>query len=213
MGDASDVFSQITRKRGVSYPVLTPNLKGFQSAAAVGVQEVAVFGAASQSFSKKNINATIEESLQRFQEVMDAAQKQNIRVRGYVSCVLGCPYEGCSRCKLMKDMGCYEISLGDTIGVGTPGSMALMSLDDVAVHCAGEYATAVNRGVRVVDSAVAGLGGCPYADGASGNVSSEDVVYMLREWLVKVGHFISGAMKRSNNSRVLGLMDTNACQL
>ncbi|KAJ3078986.1 3-hydroxymethyl-3-methylglutaryl-CoA lyase [Rhizoclosmatium hyalinum] len=267
MGDASDVFSQITRKRGVSYPVLTPNLKGnfnyntglvlnmttgFQSAAAVGVQEVAVFGAASQSFSKKNINATIEESLQRFQEVMEAAQKQNIRVRGYVSCVLGCPYEGpidpkeaARVAKLMKDMGCYEISLGDTIGVGTPGSMArlldevekVMSLDDVAVHCHDTYgqalaniATAVNRGVRVVDSAVAGLGGCPYADGASGNVSSEDVVYMLDGMgyatgvdlakLVKVGHFISGAMKRSNNSRVgnamkkkFGLMDTNACQL
>ncbi|KAJ3029783.1 UNVERIFIED_CONTAM: 3-hydroxymethyl-3-methylglutaryl-CoA lyase [Siphonaria sp. JEL0065] len=234
MGDASEVFSQITKKRGVSYPVLTPNLKGFQSASAVGVKEVAVFGAASQSFSKKNINATIEESLRRFQDVLDAAQKENIRVRGYVSCVLGCPYEGpidpkeaARVAKLMKDMGCYEISLGDTIGVGTPGSMArlldevekVMSLDDVAVHCHDTYGqalaniqTAVNRGVRVVDSAVAGLGGCPYADGASGNVSTEDVVYMLEGMgyatgvdlskIVRVGHFISGEMGRSNNSRV-----------
>ncbi|KAI9343969.1 hypothetical protein BDR26DRAFT_932922 [Obelidium mucronatum] len=252
MGDASEVFSQINRKRGVSYPVLTPNLKGFQAAAAVGVNEVAVFGAASQSFSKKNINASIEESLQRFQEVMDAAIKENIRVRGYVSCVLGCPYEGAIDpkeaarvAKLMKDMGCYEISLGDTIGVGTPGSMTrlldevekVMSLDEVAVHCHDTYGqalaniqTAINRGVRVVDSAVAGLGGCPYADGASGNVSTEDVVYMLEGMgyttgvdlakLVKVGHFISTEMKRSNNSRVgnamkkkLGLESVESCKV
>ncbi|KAJ3064493.1 3-hydroxymethyl-3-methylglutaryl-CoA lyase [Podochytrium sp. JEL0797] len=234
MGDAASVFSQITKHAGISYPVLTPNLKGFRSAASVGVKEVAVFGAASESFSKKNINASIQESLDRFEEVMDAARKENIKVRGYVSCVLGCPYEGAVDpkeaarvAKIMKDMGCYEISLGDTIGVGTPGSMKklldevekVMSLDDVAVHCHDTYGqalaniqTAVNRGVRVVDSAVAGLGGCPYADGASGNVSSEDVVYMLEGMgyntgvdlpkLVKVGHFISGAMNRSNNSRV-----------
>ncbi|KAI8608905.1 hypothetical protein BC830DRAFT_906309 [Chytriomyces sp. MP71] len=234
MGDASQVFAQIVKRKGVSYPVLTPNLKGFEAALAVGVKEVAVFGAASESFSKTNINASIAESLERFKVVMEAAKANNVRVRGYVSCVLGCPYEGeisptqvATVAKTLKDMGCYEISLGDTIGVGTPGSMSklldeiekVMSLDEVAVHCHDTYGqalanihTAVTRGVRVVDSSVAGLGGCPYADGASGNVSTEDVVYMLKGMgyetgvdlaeLVKVGHFISSEMKRSNSSRV-----------
>ncbi|KAJ3224982.1 hypothetical protein HDU78_010798 [Chytriomyces hyalinus] len=234
MGDSSQVFAQIDKKKGVSYPVLTPNLKGFEAAVAAGVKEVAVFGAASEAFSKKNINVSIQESLARFESVLQAAQKQNISVRGYVSCVLGCPYEGkvdpvkaAEVAKTLLDMGCYEISLGDTIGVGTPGSMEklldeiekVIPLHQVAVHCHDTYGqalanihAAVQRGVRVVDSSVAGLGGCPYADGASGNVSSEDVVYMLNGMgyetgvnlpeLVKVGHWISGQMNRPNGSRV-----------
>ncbi|XP_072176060.1 hydroxymethylglutaryl-CoA lyase, mitochondrial-like [Diadema setosum] len=234
MGDHREVLTGITRRPGVSYPVLTPNLQGFQSALEAGAEEVAIFGAASESFSKKNINCSIEESLERFSAVMEAAQKAKVKVRGYVSCVLGCPYEGriepaavAKVADRMFKMGCYEISLGDTIGVGTPGAMqALLEavletipVERVAVHCHDTYGqalanilAALQMGVTVVDSSVAGLGGCPYAKGASGNVATEDVVYMLNglgietgvnlEKIVAVGQFISRELGRQNTSKV-----------
>ena len=201
MGDAADVMARIERRPGVSYPVLTPNLQGFEAAVAAGATEVAVFGAASESFSRKNINCSIAESLVRFEPVIAAAQAAGIRVRGYVSCVLGCPYEGeispeavAGVAATLFEMGCYEVSLGDTIGAGTPGKTRRMldavarrvPVDKLAGHYHDTYGQAVanvyaslEAGVACFDSAVAGLGGCPYAPGASGNVATEDVVYML----------------------------------
>ena len=201
MGDAADVMARIERLPGVSYPVLTPNLQGFEAALAAGAGEVAVFAAASESFSRKNINCTIAESLARFEPVMAAARTAGVRVRGYVSCVLGCPYEGDIRPEAVADvaatlfaMGCYEVSLGDTIGAGTPGKTRRMldavarrvPVDKLAGHYHDTFGQAVanvyaslEAGVACFDSAVAGLGGCPYAPGASGNVATEDVVYML----------------------------------
>lgn len=201
MGDAADVMARIERRPGVSYPVLTPNLQGFEAALAAGATEVAVFGAASESFSRKNINCSIAESLVRFEPVIAAAQAAGIRVRGYVSCVLGCPYEGeispeavAGVAATLFEMGCYEVSLGDTIGAGTPGKTRRMldavarrvPVDKLAGHYHDTYGQAVanvyaslEAGVACFDSAVAGLGGCPYAPGASGNVATEDVVYML----------------------------------
>ena len=201
MGDAADVMARIERLPGVSYPVLTPNLQGFEAALAAGATEVAVFGAASESFSRKNINCSIAESLVRFEPVVVAAQAAGVRVRGYVSCVLGCPYEGeispeavASVAATLFEMGCYEVSLGDTIGAGTPGKTRRMldavarrvPVDKLAGHYHDTFGQAVanvyaslEAGVACFDSAVAGLGGCPYAPGASGNVATEDVVYML----------------------------------
>ena len=201
MGDAADVMARIECLPGVSYPVLTPNLQGFEAALAAGATEVAVFGAASESFSRKNINCSIAESLVRFEPVMAAAQAAGVRVRGYVSCVLGCPYEGeispeavAGVAATLFEMGCYEVSLGDTIGAGTPGKTRRMldavarrvPVDKLAGHYHDTYGQAVanvyaslEAGVACFDSAVAGLGGCPYAPGASGNVATEDVVYML----------------------------------
>ncbi|KAJ1917252.1 hypothetical protein IWQ60_007839 [Tieghemiomyces parasiticus] len=234
MADNSQVMAQIKRLPGVTYPVLTPNLKGFESALAAGATEVAIFGAASEAFSRRNINCSIDESLERFRSVMEAAQAHDIAVRGYVSCVLGCPYEGDVRpeavarvAKRLLDMGCYEISLGDTIGVGTPESMAAM-LEEVlkyiparqlAVHCHDTYGralvnieAALKYDIRVVDSSVAGLGGCPYAEGATGNVATEDVVHRLNalgystgvnlEQLIGVGEYISQYLARPNASHV-----------
>ncbi|CAL1574895.1 unnamed protein product [Knipowitschia caucasica] len=234
MADQMEVMSGICRKPGVTYPVLTPNLKGFQAAMKAGASEVAIFGAASELFSKKNINCTVDESLQRFEEVMKAAKEARIPVRGYVSCVLGCPYEGkvapekvAYVAKRLYDMGCYEISLGDTIGVGTPGTMSVMleavtkevPVNALAVHCHDTYGqalanilVALQMGVSVVDSSVAGLGGCPYAQGASGNVATEDVVYMLHglglrtgvdmSKLMDAGTFICRTLNRKSNSKV-----------
>jgi hydroxymethylglutaryl-CoA lyase len=201
MADTAEVMAAITRQAGVSYPVLVPNLKGLEGALAAGVDEIAVFGAASESFSRKNINCSIAESLERFRPVVEAALAQNIRVRGYISCVLGCPYEGAIEpaavagvAKALFDMGCYEISLGDTIGTGTPlkaqamirAVAAVVPIEKLAVHFHDTWGQALANilaclelGVAVVDSAVAGLGGCPYAKGATGNVATEDVVYML----------------------------------
>ncbi|XP_073435437.1 hydroxymethylglutaryl-CoA lyase, mitochondrial [Dendrobates tinctorius] len=238
MSDHISVMNGIKRFPNVSYPVLTPNLTGFQKAIECGAKEVAIFGAASELFSKKNINCSIEESLQRFEAVAEAAKAAKIPVRGYVSCVLGCPYEGkVSPSKVaevalkMFSMGCYEISLGDTIGVGTPGSMRemLAAVLDVipakalAVHCHDTYGqalanilVALQMGVRVVDSSIAGLGGCPYAQGASGNVATEDVVYMLQglgintgvdlKKLTEAGAFICKALGRKSNSKVAQAM-------
>ena len=234
MGDAAEVMAGIKRKAGVRYSVLTPNLRGFENALAAGVGEVAVFGAASESFSQKNINCSIAESLERFQPVMDAARKHNIPVRGYVSTVLGCPYEGdiapeqvAKVAKNLADMGCYEISLGDTIGTGTPLKAKRMleavakhvPVERLAAHFHDTYGQAlanlyavVEEGVAVIDASVAGLGGCPYAKGASGNVATEDVLYMLNglgistgvdlNQLVATGEWISGQLNRHNGSKV-----------
>lgn len=209
MATSSEVFQGIERKSGVTYAALTPNLKGFEAAVAVNADEVAIFGAASEAFSQKNINCSIAESLERFAPVVQAAKEKGIKVRGYVSCVLGCPYEGevapekvAEVAKTLFDMGCYEISLGDTIGVGTPQAVTRLlqcvsqqvPLDKLAVHFHDTYGqalaniySALQFGVSVVDSAIAGLGGCPYAKGASGNVATEDVVYMLQGLGIKTG--------------------------
>ena len=201
MADHAEVMTTIRRKTGVSYPVLVPNMRGLEAALATGVTEIAIFGAASESFSRKNINCSIAESFERFAPVVTAARAQGVRVRGYISCVIDCPYEGAIApqavagvAKALRDMGCYEISLGDTIGSGTPARMQTMihtvsnevPITELAVHCHDTYGqalaniyAALQLGISTVDSSIAGLGGCPYAKGASGNVASEDVVYML----------------------------------
>jgi hydroxymethylglutaryl-CoA lyase len=234
MADHTEVLERVRRKPGVSYPVLTPNLKGFEAARAAGATEVAVFGAASEAFSKKNINCSIAESLDRFRPIVELSLKEKIRVRGYVSCVLGCPYEGevaparvAEVAGALHDMGCYEISLGDTIGVGTPGKAKAMieacarrvPLERLAGHYHDTYGQALaniyaslEAGVTTFDASVAGLGGCPYAAGASGNVATEDVVYMLHglgietgvdlRRLVEIGRWICGVLGREPASKV-----------
>ena len=209
MAGSAEVFAQIRQKPGVTYAALTPNMQGFEAAMLAGVKEVAVFAAASEAFSQKNINCSISESLQRFVPVMDAAREQGIRVRGYVSCVLGCPYEGevapqqvAAVARELFEMGCYEISLGDTIGTGTAGKTRTLfetvgrdiPRDKLAGHFHDTYGQALANiyaslleGIHVFDSSVAGLGGCPYAKGASGNVASEDVVYMLHGMGIDTG--------------------------
>jgi hydroxymethylglutaryl-CoA lyase len=209
MADHTEVLERLRRKPGVSYPVLTPNLRGFEAARAAGAKEVAVFGAASEAFSKKNINCSIDESLDRFRPVVEEAKNSGIRVRGYVSCVVGCPYEGpiapdrvAKVAGALYDMGCYEVSLGDTIGVGTPAKTRAMieacaqrvPMAKLAGHYHDTYGQALaniyaslEAGVRTFDSSVAGLGGCPYAAGASGNVATEDVLYMLHGLGMKTG--------------------------
>jgi hydroxymethylglutaryl-CoA lyase len=233
MADHTEVLERLRRKPGVSYPVLTPNLKGFEAARAAGAKEVAVFGAASEAFSRKNINCSIAESLERFRPIAAEAKKHDIKVRGYVSCVLGCPYEGevkpervAEVAGALFDMGCYEVSLGDTIGVGTPGKTRAMieacakrvPIERLAGHYHDTYGQALaniyaslEAGVKTFDSSIAGLGGCPYAAGASGNVATEDVVYMLHglgiktgidlERLVEVGEWISAFLGKSSNSK------------
>ena len=209
MADAAEVYAGIDKQAGVAYPVLVPNLQGYERARAVGVQEIAVFTAASEAFNQKNINASIAESLARFAPVMEAARADGVRVRGYVSTVLGCPYQGevplSDVVRVAKDlhaMGCYEIALGDTIGVGTPAKARAMlqavaselPMDSLAIHFHDTYGQALanilaclEEGVAVVDAAVAGTGGCPYAAGASGNVASEDVAYMLHGMGIETG--------------------------
>jgi hydroxymethylglutaryl-CoA lyase len=209
MSDAADVMAQITRKDGVTYPALTPNEKGMEAAIAAGANEVAIFTAASESFNKKNTNASIKESLERFAPIMEAAKAHNINVRGYVSCIAVCPYEGAIDAKktaevtaLLYNMGCYEISLGDTIGAATPDKIKTIlhectketPIEKLALHCHDTYGQALaniyaglEMGMSVVDSSVAGLGGCPYAKGASGNVATEDVLYMLHGMGIETG--------------------------
>ncbi len=239
MADAADVIARITRKPGVRYPVLTPNLKGFESALAAGADEVAVFVAASESFSKRNINCTIAESLARARPVFAAAKPRGMRVRGYVSCVLGCPYEGDVDAAAVADvaaalhaMGAYEVSLGDTIGTGTAGrtralirrvgervpvaALAGHFHDTYGQALANVYA-ALEMGVATFDCSVAGLGGCPYAKGATGNVASEDVLYLLEGLgiatgvdmtaLRRAGRFISEFLVRASASRVARALD------
>jgi hydroxymethylglutaryl-CoA lyase len=234
MADSAAVFKKIKRQNHVRYTALTPNLRGLEAAIEARVDEVAIFGAASEAFSQKNINCSIAESLARFLPVIELAQKHQLPVRGYVSCVLGCPYEGdvspqkvAEVSQQLMNMGCYEISLGDTIGTGTPVKTQLM-LDAVlnfipknklAVHFHDTYGQALanilialQQGISVVDSAVSGLGGCPYAKGASGNVATEDLVYMLHgmnietginlERLTRAGLNMMQALGRQSNSKV-----------
>lgn len=234
MADNAEVMAGIARLEGVAYPVLTPNMKGLEAALAAGATEVAVFGAASEAFSQKNINCSVSESLERFRPLVDTAAAASVKVRGYVSCVLGCPYQGEVAPQTVADvawalleMGCYEISLGDTIGVGTPEKTKDMieavakrvPLKKLAGHFHDTYGMAIaniyaalQSGVAVFDSSVAGLGGCPYAAGASGNVASEDVVYLLNGLgiqngidltvLAQTGTWISAQLGRPTNSRV-----------
>ena len=234
LADAAEVYTGVRKRPGVTYPVLVPNLQGLERALAVGVREIAVFSAASEAFNRKNINASIDESLQRFEPVMERARAEGLRVRGYVSTVLGCPYQGevpladvVRVAATLHRMGCYEVSLGDTIGIGTAGKARAMLLAvaesvpmaALAVHfhdtrgqaLANLYAC-LEAGVRVADASVAGLGGCPYARGATGNVATEDVVYLLHglgyatgvdlDALVETGRWISGRLGRENGSRV-----------
>jgi len=240
MAASEEVFAQLQRKPGVRYAALTPNLQGLERALAAGADEVAVFAAASESFSQKNINCSIAESLQRFEPLMAAASAAELPVRGYVSCVLGCPYEGkiaapqvLQVSRSLLDMGCYEVSLGDTIGTGNAGSMARLldtllqeiEVGKLAVHCHDTYGqalanilVALQYGIASIDASVSGLGGCPYAKGASGNVASEDVVYMLQglgvetgidlQLLIAAGSFISEHLQRENQSRVARALST-----
>jgi hydroxymethylglutaryl-CoA lyase len=234
LADAAEVYRAIGKRLGIAYPVLVPNLQGLERALAVGVREVAVFTAASEAFNRKNVNASIDESIERFRPVMERAHAEGLKVRGYVSTVLGCPYQGevplgdvVRVAKALHVLGCYEVSLGDTIGIGTPAKARAMlgavadavPIEQLAIHfhdtrgqaLANIYAC-LELGVGVVDAAVAGLGGCPYARGATGNVASEDVVYMLHgmgldtgvdlEGLVATGRWISDQLGRPNGSKV-----------
>lgn len=234
MAGSAEVFASIDQRPGVTYAALAPNLRGFEDAVAAGVKEVAVFAAASEAFSQRNINCSISQSLERFEPIIEAARAQGIRVRGYVSCVLGCPYEGSVRAeqvlpvaRALHQMGCYEVSLGDTIGTGTAGDVRRL-FEVVASHVprtqlaghfhdtygqalANVYASLL-EGISIFDSSVAGLGGCPYAKGATGNVATEDVVYLLDglgietgidlERLIEAGQRISMVLGKANGSRV-----------
>ena len=234
MGDAAEVMRGIQRQHGVVYSALTPNLKGLESALEAGVEEVAVFGAASEAFSQKNINCSIAESLARFEPVLARANEAGVRVRGYVSCVLGCPYEGditphkvAHVAKALYEMGCYEVSLGDTIGVGTPLAAKRMieatrqqvPIEKLAAHFHDTYGMAIanlyavlEEGVSVIDAATAGLGGCPYAKGASGNVATEDVLYLLEglgidtgidlQAVIDTGYWITQQLGRKPSAKV-----------
>jgi hydroxymethylglutaryl-CoA lyase len=234
LADAAEVLGRIRRQKGVRYPVLTPNFKGLENALAAGATDIAIFTAASEAFNQKNLNCSVEESLRKFDDVVALAKKENVAVRGYVSCVVGCPIQGyvapqdaARVAQALDQMGCYEVSLGDTIGVGTPSSVAEMfsAVSDVvpvsrlAAHMHDTYGqalanilTSIQMGISVVDASIAGLGGCPYAKGATGNIATEDVVYMLNGFGIKTGinmdklldasAFITGVLGgRKNNSR------------
>lgn len=235
MADNIELYKQIKKYPDISYPVLVPNLKGLDNALKVGVKEIAIFGAASETFTKKNINCSIEESVTNFTAVIKQAKEQNVKVRGYISCIVGCPYEGYIEPKivvnlssLMLDLGCYEISLGDTIGVGTPKyikrllkelqKISSCDMSKFALHCHDTYGQAIaniyvglENGIRVFDSSVAGLGGCPYADGASGNIATEDLLYLLHgqglktgvniNKIVEIGNYICKEIDSKNQSK------------
>ena len=234
LADAAQVYAGIRKTAGVAYPVLVPNEQGYERAREVDVREIAVFAAASEAFSRKNINASIEESIQRFMPVFERAQADGVRVRGYVSTVLGCPYQGdvaladvVRVAQRLHDLGCYEISLGDTIGVGTPAKARAMlkivadavPMSALAVHfhdtrgqALANILACLEEGVRVVDASISGTGGCPYAKGASGNVATEDVVYMIEgmgmstgvdlQKLIQTGRWLSELLGRPSGSKV-----------
>jgi hydroxymethylglutaryl-CoA lyase len=234
LADAAEVYAGITRKSGVAYPVLVPNLQGYERARAVGATEVAVFTAASEAFNRNNINASIDESIERFRPVLERAAADGVKVRGYVSTVLGCPFQGevplsdvVRVAKTLHALGCYEVSLGDTIGIGTPGKARAMlkavaaevPMPALAIHfhdtrgqALANILACLEEGVAVVDAAVSGTGGCPYAPGASGNVASEDVVYMLEGLgirtgvdlprLVETGRWLAALLGRGSGSKV-----------
>ena len=242
MADSADVFKGIQRHDDVIYSALTPNLKGFEAALSAKADQVAIFAAASESFSQKNINCSIADSIERFKPVIESAHKNKLKVRAYVSCILGCPYEGAIKpeqvikvTEQLLGLGCYEVSLGDTIGVGTPfKTKALLSSmlnefkpQQLALHFHDTYGqalanqyVALELGLRTFDSSIAGLGGCPYATGASGNVATEDFVYMLEgaglktgvdlNKLIMAGQTVCTALSRVNNSNVsnaIGLLE------
>ncbi len=234
LADAADVLSRIKREHDVVYPVLVPNMQGMERALAAGAEEVAVFTAASEMFCQKNTNCSIDESIKRFKSVIAKAKSEDVRVRAYISCALGCPYEGAverervaALAQRLYELGCYEISLGDTIGVGTPLQAKEMlaaaarktSIEHLAVHfhdtrgqALANILACLEIGVSVIDASVAGLGGCPYANGATGNVASEDVLYMLQglgietgvdlDKLIEAGRFINSKLNRGSQSRV-----------
>lgn len=234
MANSDEVFKGITRRESVTYAALTPNLKGYEMAKACNADEVAVFAAASEGFSQKNINCSIAESIERFAELTEQARQNNIPVRGYVSCVFACPYDGetdtatvIDTCRKLFELGCYEVSLGDTTGVGTAYKTARLlkalsmefAPETLALHLHNTYGQALanvyaglEAGIRVFDASVAGLGGCPYAKGASGNLATEDLVYLLNESgfetgidlekLVNAGDEICRILKRDNQSAV-----------
>jgi hydroxymethylglutaryl-CoA lyase len=234
LADAAEVFSGIDKLPGISYPVLVPNLQGYERARTVGATEVAIFTAASEAFNQKNINASIDESIERFMPVLEQSKKDGVKVRGYVSTVLGCPYQGdvpvsdvVRVSKRLYQLGCYEVSLGDTIGIGTPKNARAMlkavaseiPMANLAVHfhdtrgqALANILACLEEGVRVVDAAVSGTGGCPYAKGASGNVATEDVVYMLEglgmstgiqlDKLIETGRWLSSLLGRETSSKV-----------
>lgn len=233
MADATEVLTGIQRKPGVDYPVLTPNMQGYERAIAAGAREVAVFTAASEGFSLKNTNASIAQTFERMAPILEAARADNVKVRGYVSTVLGCPIQGdvavsevVRVAKALHELGCYEISLGDTIGVGTPAKARAMlravaqevPVEQLALHFHDTYGQALanilaclEEGARVIDSSVAGTGGCPYAKGATGNVATEDVIYFLHgqglrtgvdlDAVTEVGHWLSERLGRASQSR------------
>jgi hydroxymethylglutaryl-CoA lyase len=234
LADAADVFAAIRKTPGIAYPVLVPNEQGYERARAAGASEVAVFTAASEAFNRRNINATIDESIERFRPVLERARADGVKVRGYVSTVLGCPYQGevpvadvVHVAERMFELGCYEISLGDTIGIGTPAKARAMlqavarevPIDALAIHfhdtrgqALANILACLEEGVAVIDSAVSGTGGCPYAKGATGNVASEDVVYMLEglgvstgidlRRLIETGLWLSQQLGRETSSKV-----------
>ena len=233
MASSGEVYQAIDKKPGVAYPVLVPNMKGLEAALDAGVEEIAIFAAASETFAQKNINCSIDESIERYRHVVEKAQAEKLKIRGYISCVLGCPYEGevslesvGNVATRLLDQGCYEISLGDTTGVGTPGKarnlveylVDRVPLSQLAAHFHDTYGQGLANlyavlecGIAVVDSSVAGLGGCPYAKGATGNVATEDVLYMLdgmgietgvdMNLLIDAGFYISDFLKRDPASK------------
>lgn len=234
MGDNAEVFKQIKKYEGVNYPVLVPNAKGLEKAIEIGVKEIAIFGSPSETFSQKNTNCSLSENMVKMKEIIDIAKKNGLKIRGYVSCVIACPYEGsmkpsavASISSALLELGCYEISLGDTIGVGTPKKVKSLlneikevaDFSEFALHFHDTYGQAIGNtytgldyGIRTFDSSVSGLGGCPYAKGASGNVATEDLLYFLNEQgletgvnlekVTKVGEFISNQLERKNQSKV-----------
>jgi len=242
LADATEVFKGIRKKPGVHYPVLVPNETGMQRALEAGVKEIAIFTAASETFNQRNINASISESLERFAPVMEMARAHGIQVRGYVSCAIGCPYEGdidpaqvAAVAAALYDMGCYEISLGDTIGVGTPRRARKMvyacarrvPMERLAIHfhdtrnqALANILACIDMGISTVDASVSGLGGCPYADGAAGNVATEDVVYMLHGMdidtgvdlrkLLETARWINAELGRTPTSKLARLDIDNA---
>ena len=234
LADAEEVFRAVNKREGTRYPVLVPNLKGFERAQSVGVDEIAVFGAASEAFSHKNINCSIAESLERFRPVIERATEAGIDVRGYVSCVMGCPYQGkvspddvLRVTRALLEAGCYEVSLGDTIGAGTAGQARDLirhlkkevPVEKLAVHfhdtrgqAIANILVCIDEGIRVADASIAGLGGCPYAPASSGNVATEELVFMVESLglktgvdlphLIDIGRFISDTLDRPNGSKL-----------